>query len=313
MSPLQGYGKLLPIPPDQNPTNTIQASGDLGTPILNELIRSNLFNITVLTRTSSSAEFPDSVRVVRVDYSSIPDLTAALAGQDAVVSVLTTEAMELQFGLIEASIAAGVKRFIPSEFGSDCGNPKASKLPVYQPKIAVHKALQEHARAHPGFSYTLVRNGVFLDWAMKRNFIVDFASDTPAFFDGGDRPFSATTLATVGQAVVGVLRNPDETRNRVVFVHDMIITQRKILKVAQTVAPQRKWDPVTVKTTDLEAASQKNYDNGEFDMKSSMGFLMRAVFGEGYGGEFKNVDNELLGITGKTDNDLKALVQEALA
>ena len=93
----------------------------------------------------------------------------------------------------------------------------------------------------------------------------------------------------------------------------MIITQRKILKVAQTVAPQRKWDPVTVKTTDLEAASQKNYDNGEFDMKSSMGFLMRAVFGEGYGGEFKNVDNELLGITGKTDNDLKALVQEALA
>ncbi|UNI18601.1 hypothetical protein JDV02_004858 [Purpureocillium takamizusanense] len=290
------------------------ASGDLGAPILKEIIESNLFNVTVLTRSSSNAEFPPSVRVLRVDYSSIPDLTTALAGQDAVVSALTTAAMDLQLGLIEASIAAGVKRFIPSEFGSDCGNPNASQLPVYRSKIAIHEALREHARAHPdSFTYTLVRNGVFLDWAMRRNLIFDFASEKPAFYDGGDRPFSATTLASVGRAVVGVLRHVDETRNRVIFVHDMVVTQRKILAVARAIAPHRRWDPVTVKTTDSEAASRKKYDNGEFDMMSSMGFLMRAVFGEGYGGEFKHVDNELLGVAGKTDAELEGLVRDALA
>ncbi|KAJ6438252.1 oxidoreductase CipA-like [Purpureocillium lavendulum] len=289
------------------------ATGDLGAPILEALIQSKAFKVTVLTRESSDAKFPASVRVVRVDYTSVPGLTAAVKGQDAVISVLTTSAMELQLGLIEACIAAGVKRFIPSEFGSDCGNPLASKLPVYQPKIAVHKALQEQARAHPDFTYTLVRNGVFLDWSLNRNFIVNFASDTPSFYDGGDRPFSTTTLATIGQAVIGVLRHFEETKNRVVFVRDLVTTQRKVLTIAQRLAPERKWTPVTVNTADLAAASEEKYANGDFSLEASIGFLMRAIFAEGYGSVFDKVDNELLGIAGKTDADLEDLVRTALA
>ena len=35
--------------------------------------------------------------------------------------------------------------------------------------------------------------------------------------DGGERKFSATRLETVGKAVVGVFKDPKETRNRGVF------------------------------------------------------------------------------------------------
>ncbi|OAF59031.1 hypothetical protein VC83_04186 [Pseudogymnoascus destructans] len=173
----------------------LQASGDLGAPILHALISSNIFNITVLTRHSSQAQSPPSVRVIRVDYAPIPDLAAALSNQDAVVSALTSEAMETQALLIKASIAAGVKRFIPSEFSPNIGNPKSAALPVYQSKIEVYQLLERLASDNQLFTYTLIRNGPLLDWCLMKGFFVGFQGKTTPFYDGGDRPFSTTTPA----------------------------------------------------------------------------------------------------------------------
>jgi uncharacterized protein YbjT (DUF2867 family) len=289
------------------------ASGALGSRVLEALIDSAVFKITVLARKSSEAQFPPSVQVVHVDYESIPELTAALTGQDAVVSTVGGAGTMSQIPLIEASIAAGVKRFIPSEFGADAGNPNAAKLPVYQRSIAIHKALQEQAKVHPEFSYTLIRNGMFLDWGLVRQYHFAFSSETPPFYDGGDRPFSTTTLYTVGRAVAGVLGHLEETKNRVVYVHDMIVTQRQIMGIAQKIAPEKKWNPVTVNITDLVAKSRESYAKGVFDLNSSIGFLCQAVYGEGYGGEFQKVENELFGIPLKTEADLEELVRNVMS
>lgn len=269
--------------------------------------------MTVLTRHSSQAQFPLSVRVIRVDYTSVPDLTKALNNQDAVVSVLTASAVDTQAPIIEASIAAGVKRFIPSEFSCNIDNPKAFTLPVYKPNIEVHQLLKRLSSEHPLFTYSLIRNGPFLDWCLTKGLFVDFKAETTPQYDGGDRPFSTTTMATIARAVVGVLQHVDETKNRVVFVHDIVTTQRKILDIAEKLAPGRKWTPVPVSTADLEDASQANYAKGKVDLGSLMGMLIRVIFGEGYGGEFEEVDNELLGIPLKTDAELEELVGAALA
>ncbi|KAE8379007.1 hypothetical protein BDV26DRAFT_260416 [Aspergillus bertholletiae] len=287
------------------------ASGDLGTPVLNALIESNDFNITVLTRHSSKAQFPATVRVIPVDYSSVSELTTALAGQDAVISTITTAAIESQSTLIDAALAAGVKRFIPSEFSADVGNPKAATLPVYESKIAVHQILQAKAAENPAFTYTLIRHGPFLDWALAAGFFFDFRSDTPAFYDGGDRPFSTTTLATIGKAVVAVLKHFDETKNRPVYLHDLVTTQRQIYAIVQKLAPERKWSPVDVSTAELEVKGRQGW-TGVPDLQSVVGLLCRAVFAEGYGGEFKDVDNELLGLGFKTEAELEAVVKTVL-
>lgn len=91
-----------------------------------------------------------------MDYTSVPDLTMALAGQDAVVSALTTSAMETQILLIQAAVKAGVRRFLPSEFCANIGNPKAASLPVYHSKLGIHEVIQQQARDHPHFTYTLI-------------------------------------------------------------------------------------------------------------------------------------------------------------
>merc|ERR1711964_137173 len=72
------------------------ASGNLGAAILKELLESKLFDITVLTRQSSSHSFSPDVKVVKVDYADLESLTAALSGQDALVSAVATLAIPSQ-------------------------------------------------------------------------------------------------------------------------------------------------------------------------------------------------------------------------
>ena len=74
------------------------------------------------------------------------------------------------------------------------------------------------AAANPEFTYTFVRNGAFLDWGIEQSFLLDLKLGKPRIFDGGDQFFASTTLESVGQAVVGVLKHPDETKNRAVYV-----------------------------------------------------------------------------------------------
>jgi len=107
-----------------------QASGSLGGPVLNALVKSGKFKVTVVKHPSSSASFPDSVTVRTADLSSVDSVTAAFEGQDAVVSTVGTAGLPAQGVLVEAAAAANVKRFLPSDFGSDIANPKTGVLPV---------------------------------------------------------------------------------------------------------------------------------------------------------------------------------------
>lgn len=56
-------------------------------------------------------------------------------------------------------------------------------------------------------------------------FFLNLKGGESPLYDGGDHPFSTSTLATIGQAVVEILRHLEETKNRAVFVQDLVITQ----------------------------------------------------------------------------------------
>lgn len=286
----------------------------MGKPILEAIIDAGTFNVSVLTRESSKSTFPSSIKVIKADLASVESLTKALNGQDAVVSAVGTEGLLGQKVLIDGAIAAGVKLFIPSEFGSDLGNPKTAALPVFGYKIPVNAHLEEKVKTNPDFSYTQVRNSAFLDWGLEHGFVFDWRNNSPKIFDGGDRPFSLTTLTSVASAVVGVLNHPAETKNRAVYVRDIITTQNKILEIAKKLTPGEKWEPVQVKLSDVEKASYEGLAKGDYSMNTMAGFLFMSILGEGYGGLFEKVDNELLGVPGnKTEADIEVILKPLLA
>lgn len=96
----------------------IVGAGRLGTVVLDKLMSSGQFNVKVLKRMGSKSPINGKVKVVDVDFASVESLESALAGQEVVISTVASSALESQIILIDAAVAAGVKRFIPSEYGS---------------------------------------------------------------------------------------------------------------------------------------------------------------------------------------------------
>ncbi|KAL4915236.1 hypothetical protein BDW62DRAFT_219450 [Aspergillus aurantiobrunneus] len=289
------------------------ATGNLGLPILSTLLAAN-YPVTVLSRiggTSSKLRPHPNLTIREVDFTSVPSLTAALQDPtpQVVISCLATLAMGSQNPFIDASVAAGVKRFIPAEFGMDSLNPLSVQLPVCAPKAATQRYLSEKARLHPSFSWTAIANGLFLDWCLEAGIILDVKNRAATLYNGGDVPFSATLLKDIARAVVGVIERQDETRNRVVYVHSAVVTQNQLIKYAKE-KDGRSWDVVGKETEEVRRESLAELSK-EADVDAAMlGFSIVGCLDTEYGCDFSGrLDNELLGVRVLSEDEVRGVVQ----
>jgi len=264
--------------------------------------------VTVLTRKSSTHSFPSSVTVIPVDYDSLDSLTAALQGQEALVSTLASVAIATQLLLVEAAAKAHVRHFIPSEFGSNTLNEKTRQLPVYKDKVAVQDALKKESAAG-GMTYTLICSGPFFDWGMMVGFIMNVKGKSISLFDGGDRIFSTTSLPTIAKAVAGVLMHPEQTKNRAVYVQDTATTLKKLAAMGKKATGADGWKESVVPINEVLAQAwaelKKEKPNPE---NFVLNFIKASIWGEGYGSHFDKLDNELLGIKEMSGAEVQALV-----
>ncbi|KAA8572294.1 hypothetical protein MFRU_003g04790 [Monilinia fructicola] len=286
------------------------ASGNLGPAILDQLVKAG-YQVTVLTRQSSSHKFPSSVVVKPVDYESLESLSSALAGQDAVVSTLGSNVLDKQLLLVEAAARAHVKRFIPSEFGSDTARENTGALPVFQPKVTVQNALKKHISS--GLSYTLVVNGPFLDWGISVGFVLSAKEKSVTLYDGGNRTFSTTTLPDIGRAVVGVLKHPEETKNRAVYIQSYATTLKSLASIAKKALGSEGWTEKVASVDDIVAGAWEELKKAQPNPdKFALQFIIASIWGEGYGSNFEayhKLDNELLGIKQLTQHELEELIK----
>ncbi|KIW16371.1 hypothetical protein PV08_06422 [Exophiala spinifera] len=290
------------------------ATGNLGPAVLSQLLQTP-FSLTVLARLGSRSKvaLPSSsnATIKEVNYDDPESLGAALQGVDVVVSNLGFQNLfENQKKLIDASIRAGVTRFIPSEFGNDTANPGVRKLPVFADKVKTQEYLVEKAAQYPDFSYSFLYTNSFFDWQLQIGFMVNLKEHTATLYDGGDVTFSATRLATIGKAVIGVINNLEATKNRDIYVHDTAITQNKLIEIARK-RDGRDWTTTTVSTADVEQNAYKSLEKGTPSdlLSASLGFIARACWGSGYGGNFTpKLNNDILGIPVMTQSEIEEMV-----
>ncbi|KAI9719176.1 MAG: hypothetical protein M1828_006269 [Chrysothrix sp. TS-e1954] len=218
------------------------ANGNLGASILKALLGTKTFEVTVLSRVSSQSIYPDSVRVVRVsDDFPYHEIVTAFQGVDAVVVVCAGSNSELQIRLADAAVDAGVDTLIPPDFGScDSNSPRALELvPLYRHKKAVREHLQRLSE-HTRLSWTSIVCGHFFDYGLRSGLLqFDLKKRQATIFDGGNTKWSSTTLETVASAVVSVLRKPQETKNRVLFIQSFQVTQNEIRACLEQETAQR--------------------------------------------------------------------------
>ncbi|EIN03726.1 NAD(P)-binding protein [Punctularia strigosozonata HHB-11173 SS5] len=287
------------------------ATGNIGLPVVQQLVAAK-FDVVVLSRSDNPSGLPAGVTVRKVDYDSVESLTAALHGVDAVVSAVASAALAGQTKIIDAAVAAGVKRFLPSEFGNDLQHPAVRAVPAFAPKVAVQEYLKKVA-AESSLTYTIVSTGPFLDWGLYAGFLLGSPKERKVeIYDGGHQEFSATTLPTIGRGVVAVLQHLEETKNRAVYFHEAVVSQSKLLGIAKELTPGETWEVTESKSADLKARADEKLAKGIFDMEVGISLVKYSILGPGFGPVWKNLDNELLGIKTISDEELRAIVKSAL-
>ena len=142
----------------------IGAGGRLGPSILSAFDADSRFTVSILARQSSISTFPPHIKVHRIsdDYPEA-ELIEVFNGQDAVISTMATVGAEKQKAIIDAAIKAGVKRFVPSEFGSDTRNKRAlAIIPEYfKGKYETVEYLK--LKEQEGLTWTAFVTGPFFD------------------------------------------------------------------------------------------------------------------------------------------------------
>ena len=291
----------------------VGGNGNLGAVLLETLVAAGDFRVTVLKRASSkSPTVAPSVRVIQVDDAWTTEaLTAALAGADAAIACFPLRDTAQHLRLADAAAAAGVARFIPADYGSvDARSPRARELVrLFDNKVKVRERLEAlSAQSGGALTWTSLVNGHFFDWGLTNGFLhFDVARRTAEILGDGTARSSNATLARISEAVVRILRKPDETRNRVLMVQSFCVSQLDILRSLERVtgAP---WEAVHV---DLDAFVQKHKALADQGSKESIEDL---VFALGVmEGNWEDKEDFAMDLLGFENEDLDTVVRKAIA
>ncbi|OGM46175.1 hypothetical protein ABOM_004842 [Aspergillus bombycis] len=281
-----------------NSVLVIGASGNVGKSTVKALLAEG-FQVTGLTRESSKATLPADVKHVKTDYSEA-SLQEIFRGHDAIVSTVSSivpgNALAIQKSFVDAAIAAGVKVFLPSEYGVDTSNRSAPELiPFLADKLQTLDYLKSK---EDQISWTAICSGSMFDWGLN---IPGFGgwnvpTCTVTIYDGGDIRYEATTLDQVGRAIAKCLQKPELTKNQYVYVNSFTITQNETLHALEKV----KGEKFSMFKGDVE----KLWQEGAAKWKDGqplgvISMLAGAIYGKGRLAQYsvtKGLWNEKLGL-----------------
>jgi NAD(P)-dependent dehydrogenase (short-subunit alcohol dehydrogenase family) len=162
------------------------ATGNLGEKICRELIKLNA-KVKAIVRNGTSAQKLDKlkilgVEIVEADLLNQSQLTQICAGANCVVSALAglhDVIVDTQLCLLNAAVAAGVPRFIPSDFCTDF-----TQIPEGENRnFDLRKEFQAHLDKSP-IQATSVFNGAFADILRYNTPVFNVPKKTVAYYEG---------------------------------------------------------------------------------------------------------------------------------
>lgn len=264
----------------------VGANGSLGSVILDALVHASSFDVSAIVRSNSSSEPSHSASVNKIPVSpelGLDELTSALAGQDAVIAAFPLKDVNQHLRLVEAAYNAGVRRYIPADYGScDAASPRAQKhLQLYRDKNTVQKKCEEYGSTADQdgvpFTWTSIVCGHFFDWGLHNNYLrFDIENHTALILDNGDMKASASTLPRVAETVVRVLLQPEDTRNRFVFVQSFCPTPLEVLAALER-ATGTNWKKQHVDSNGFMNRKQAELDAGDNHAVHDIVFVLGAV------------------------------------
>jgi nucleoside-diphosphate-sugar epimerase len=175
------------------------------------------------------------VDIVEVDFKDAAALTAACAGAACVVSALSglrNVIVDAQTHLLDAAVAAGVPRFIPSDYSIDF-----TKLPTGSNRnLDLRREFGRHLDRMP-IQATSILNGMFMDLLTGQAPVVLFKLKRILYWGSADQPLDFTTIANTAAYTAAAALDP--TTPRYLRVAGEVATVRDLQAAAGAATGQR--------------------------------------------------------------------------
>ncbi|MEP7241039.1 MAG: NmrA family NAD(P)-binding protein [Devosia sp.] len=149
----------------------------------------------------------DGTEIAWVDYGDAAALRRALGGVDVVVSALNglrDVIVDTQAALLDAAVAAGVKRFIPSDYAANI----FALAPGENRNFDLRRAFHDTHLAQAPIARTSILIGGFMDLLLWGRGI-DFKAHQVNHWGSPDQPLQYTTTADVAEITAAAALDPE--------------------------------------------------------------------------------------------------------
>ncbi|KAL4802490.1 hypothetical protein BDV18DRAFT_62152 [Aspergillus unguis] len=248
---------------------------------------------TLTTKTTEINALRDKgVDILVGDVSSKHEVLKAFEGFDTIVSALGRGVIAHQVNLIQwADEAPHVKRFLPSEYGTDIeyGPSSATEKP-HQQKLKVRAAIRETK----DLEYAFIVTGPYADVPFylspggnPRGGSFDVRAKKAVLLGDGAGRISLVACGDVGKFVVKALTHWDNARGRALKLNSFTTTPAEILAEFEKQTGE-KW---SVEYTSLEKLKEYEKEAWEKGQPDATGLTLRRIWTEG-GTLYERRDNE---------------------
>ncbi|KAL1646626.1 hypothetical protein SLS58_003213 [Diplodia intermedia] len=227
------------------------------------------------------------VEVIVGDFNDEAKILDAYKGFDTVVSAVGRNVIAEQINLIKlAEQAPTIKRFFPSEYGTDIKyGPQSATEKPHQLKLKVRAYLESDAVKR--LEYTYLVTGPYADLYIQKSASTELGSfDVRAkkatLLGDGDGKISLTTMDE---------SHPEHTANRALIVNSFTTTPKEILAEYERQTGGAKWD---VSYTPLPALEQAEKEAWEQGVPHAAVATLRRIWTQG-GTLYESRDNGLVG------------------
>jgi len=190
----------------------IVGAGTLGNYIIHQFLREKaagtVNDVVVLTRQGSKTTIEGDARVISVDYSNPESIKSALLGVDVVISTISGTALDVQGKIAEAAQAAGIKLFVPSEFG---GVTEGETVGMSGEKASIQDQLKAL-----DIPWAIFYTGPFADFVFADFLNLDVTSGKVSVAGDGNKQISFTSRPDIARYLAHVLTNlpPNQLKNK---------------------------------------------------------------------------------------------------
>ncbi|KAG9119105.1 hypothetical protein FRC07_006044 [Ceratobasidium sp. 392] len=181
------------------------ATGYVGRPIVEEILKSEAFELRILTRKSGVTgslvqSFKERGAAIHgVSYDDEAELVSVLQGVDIILSTLGGGGITgAQPNLLRAAKTAGAKLFIPSEFGDPFEGEEESD--IFRAKRELHQLAKSI-----DMPITVVLTGLFPDYCLVPVMGWDFEAKKIDIWGTGEENATWTTMPDIARYVAYVL------------------------------------------------------------------------------------------------------------